>query len=409
MIRLEAERARKLAWCALAIYLIALGISATVRMQGDFAVYYAAGKRVLHGAAIYPPGEKDHFLYAPIFAIAMAPFAILPRHPAQGAFFLVNAWGLVALILGSGAMLFGRARTLPAALIIVPVLLTSILINNNFEHGQVNLPILALCVWAVVYARESRSMASGAMLAAAILIKPFALLAGLYLLLRGRFAALGWTIVAAVVLLGAPIVVFGPHGLVAQTGAYIQSVASMTDRYRTMLTNQSAVAWIARLELRAGADAAAASSRPLWMGMGFEAVLILLEAQWIWRAVRAPGDEVEHDRSALAGLFCLMPGFAPISWKSYFAALLVPYMLLSAMLLAAPPEGARIRLKAIAYFAISVLLNFVPGRRLGNLALFYSAHFLSSIAAFFAVATGIWQRPRTVAVDGDTSPAAAML
>ena len=393
MIRLDAERARKLAWCALAIYLVALAVSATLRMQGDFAVYYHAGQRVLSGGPIYPSGEKDHFLYAPIFAIAMAPFALLPRHAAQGAFFLVNAWGLLALILGSGAMLFGRARTLPAALIVVPVVLTSILINNNFEHGQVNLPVLALCAWAIVYSRESRTMASGAMLAAAILVKPFAVLAGLYLVLRGRFAALGWTIVAAMALLAAPILLFGPHGLIDQTADYLRSVASMTDRYRTMLTNQSAVAWIARLELRAGADAAAAGARPLWMGMGFEGVLIALEAQWIWRAVRTPGDEIDRDRSALAGLFCLMPGFAPISWKSYFAALLVPYMLLVATLLAAPPRGARVRPKALAYFAISILLNFVPGRRLGNLALFYSAHFLSSIAAFFAVATGIWRMP----------------
>jgi len=393
MIRLDAERARKLAWCALAIYLVALAVSATLRMQGDFAVYYHAGQRVLSGGPIYPSGEKDHFLYAPIFAIAMAPFALLPRHAAQGAFFLVNAWGLLALILGSGAMLFGRARTLPAALIVVPVVLTSILINNNFEHGQVNLPVLALCAWAIVYSRESRTMASGAMLAAAILVKPFAVLAGLYLLLRGRFAALGWTIVAAMALLAAPILLFGPHGLIDQTADYLRSVASMTDRYRTMLTNQSAVAWIARLELRAGADAAAAGARPLWMGMGFEGVLIALEAQWIWRAVRTPGDEIDRDRSALAGLFCLMPGFAPISWKSYFAALLVPYMLLVATLLAAPPRGARVRPKALAYFAISILLNFVPGRRLGNLALFYSAHFLSSIAAFFAVATGVWRMP----------------
>ncbi|MHB8383226.1 MAG: glycosyltransferase family 87 protein [Candidatus Binataceae bacterium] len=410
MIRLEAGRARKLAWCALAIYLIALGISATLRMQGDFAVYYRAGHRVLHGAAIYPAGEKDRFLYAPIFAVVLAPFALLPRHAAQGAFFLINAWGLVALISGTGAMLFGRARTLPAALIVVPVLLACLLINNNFEHGQVNLPVLALCVWAIVYARESRSMASGAMLAAAILIKPFALLAGLYLLLRGRFAVLGWTIAAGLMLLAAPIAVFGPHGLVDQTVAYVHTVASMTDRYRTMLTNQSAVAWIARLELRAGGEAAAAGARPLWMGMGFEAVLIALEAQWIWRAVHAPGDEVERERSALAGLFCLMPGFAPISWKSYFAALLVPYMLLVAMLLTAPPAGARLRPKALVYFAISILLNFVPGRRLGNLALFYSSHFLSSIAAFFAVATGVWRippEPDAVEVDG-TSPAAAV-
>ncbi|MGH7781686.1 MAG: glycosyltransferase family 87 protein [Candidatus Binataceae bacterium] len=393
MIRLDAGRTRKLAWWALAIYIVALGVSATLRMQGDFAVYYRAGHRVLHGAAIYPPDEKDRFLYAPIFAIALAPFAMLPRHAAQGAFFIINAWGLVALIFGSGAMLFGRARTLPATLIVVPVLLTCILINNNFEHGQVNLPVLALCAWAIIYARESRSVASGAMLAAAILVKPFALLAGLYLLLRGRFTAVAWTIIAAFVLLAAPILVFGPHRMIDQTADYIRSVASMTDRYRTMLTNQSAVAWIARLELRAGADTAAAGARPLWMGMGFEAVLIALEAQWIWRAVRARGDEIERDRSALAGLFCLMPGFAPISWKSYFAALIVPYMLIVAMLTAAPPPGARLRPKALAYFVVSVLLNFAPGRRLGNLALFYSAHFLSSIAAFFAVATGVWRMP----------------
>jgi len=393
MIRLDAERARKLAWWALAIYILALAISATLRMQGDFAVYYRAGHRVLRGAAIYPADDRDRFLYAPIFAIAMAPFAALPRHAAQAAFFIVNAWGLVALIIGAGVMLFGRARNLPAALIVVPVLLTALLIGNNIEHGQVNLPVLALCVWAIVYARESRAMASGAMLASAILVKPFALLIGLYLLLRGRFPALGWTIAATAVLLAAPIVVFGPHGLADQTGAYFHAVAAMTGRYRTMLTNQSAVAWIARLELRAGGDAAAASARPLWMGMGFETVLIAIEAQWLWRAARTPGDEIEHDRSALAGMFCLMPGFAPISWKSYFAALLVPYMLMVAMLLGAPPAGARLRIRSLAYFAISILLNFVPGRRLGNLALFYSAHFLSSIAAFFAVATGVWVLP----------------
>ena len=391
MIRIEAARARRAAWWTLAVYIAALGVSATLRMQGDFAVYYRAGHRVLAGAAIYPPGDKDRFLYAPIFAIAMAPFAILPRHAAQGAFFLINACGLIALIIGSGAMLFGRKRTLPAALVAGPVLLTSILINNNFEHGQVNLPVLALCVWSIVYAREARPAASGAMLAAAVLIKPYAALTGLYMLLRGRFAALAWTIAGAAALFLAPILVFGPHGLLAQTAGYLRSVASMTDRYRTMVTNQSAVAWIARLELRAGGEAAASGARPMWMGMGFETVLLALEAQWIWRAVRARGIEVETDRSAIAGLFCLMPGFAPISWKSYFAALIVPYMLLIAMLLGERPTGARLRVKAMLYFAVSVALNFAPGRRLGKLALFYSAHFLSSIAAFLAVATGLWR------------------
>jgi hypothetical protein len=66
-------------------------------------------------------------------------------------------------------------------------------------------------------------------------------------------------------------------------------------------------------------------------------------------------------------------------------------MLLIAMLLGERPTGARLRVKAMLYFAVSVALNFAPGRRLGKLALFYSAHFLSSIAAFLAVATGLWR------------------
>ena len=34
----------------------------------------------------------------------------------------------------------------------------------------------------------------------------------------------------------------------------------------------------------------------------------------------------------LAALFCIMPSLVPISWKSYYAALLVPYMLLTLVL-----------------------------------------------------------------------------
>ncbi|MGC2275819.1 MAG: hypothetical protein WA571_07400, partial [Candidatus Binatus sp.] len=64
----DATRARQLAWLAICLYLVGLGISATFRAQGDFNVYYRAGHRVLHGHAIYPPDDSDRFLYAPIFA-----------------------------------------------------------------------------------------------------------------------------------------------------------------------------------------------------------------------------------------------------------------------------------------------------------------------------------------------------
>jgi Glycosyltransferase family 87 len=382
MKTIDATRARQFAWLAIGLYLAGLGVSATFRSQGDFNVYYRAGHRVLSGLAIYPPDDSDRFLYAPIFAIAFAPLATLPRHLAQFVFFAINAFSLIELVVGTGIILLGRERQLPAALVVVPVLLSFRFIDNNFDHGQINLPTLALIVWSVIYAGESRDGRAGLMLAAAILIKPFAVLAAIHLAIRRQFATLAWAVAAGIALLIVPIAIFGPHRWIDQTGAYITAVASMTNRYRTMLTNQSAVSAVARLmSLRVGADAETSPAATI-VGMGLEFVLVAAVSLW---------DSMSGERKtlrssfALCGLFCLMPSFAPISWKSYYAAMLVPYMALTAALWTdrrAGKEGASISVWVL--FALSVLLNLATADYVNRLALFYSAHLFSSL---FALAT----------------------
>jgi hypothetical protein len=379
---IDPTRARQLAWLALAAYLVGLGISATFRAQGDFNVYYRAGHRVLLGHAIYPADDSDRFLYAPIFAIAFAPLALLPRHLAQFVFFAINAFSLIELILGAGVILFGRERQLPATLIVVPVLLPFRFIDNNFDHGQINLPTLALIVWAIIYADESHDVWAGLMLAAAILIKPFAILAALHLAIRGRFATLGWAVAAGVALLVVPIVTFGPRGLIDQTSAYITAIASMTNRYRTMLTNQSAVSAVARLlSLRIGTDAETSATATI-VGMGLEIILVAAVSLWDWTS---GAREKFAGHLALCGMFCLMPSFAPISWKSYYTAMLVPYMALTAALVtdrAADKSAPKI---IWTLFVLSVVLNLAMGNYLNRVALFYSAHFISSLLALAAV------------------------
>jgi hypothetical protein len=384
----EATRARQFAWLAMGFYIAGLGISATLRAQGDFNVYYRAGHRVLHGLAIYPPADSDRFLYAPVFAILFAPLAALPRHVAQFVFFAVNAFSLIELIIGAGVILFGRERRLPAALIVVPVLLSFRFIGNNIEHGQINLPTIALIVWAIIYADESRDGWAGLMLAAAILIKPFAVLAALHLAIRRRVGALGWTVAAGIALIVVPIVIFGPRGWIDQTGAYLNAVASMTNRYRMMLTNQSAVSAAARLmSLRAGADAET-SAAPTIAAMGLE--IILVAAVSLWDALSSERGNLAS-RLALCGLFCLMPSIAPISWKSYYAAMLVPYMALTAAIWTDRDRGKRAPISVWTLFALSVLLNLAPGNYLNRIALFYSAHFFSSLLALAAV-FALWLR-----------------
>jgi hypothetical protein len=380
----DEERLRRYAWLVIAAYIVGLGIAAVLRKQADFNTYYLAGERVLGGLSIYPPTDSDRFLYAPIFALAFVPIAALPLKLAQLAFFIINALALVELIIGTGVMLFGRERKLPAGLIVIPVALCFRFIGNNIEHGQINLIVLALLVWAVIFSERMRAPLAGVMLAAAILIKPFAILVAAYIFIRRRFNSFGWTIVGGIILIVAPVFIFGPHRWVEQTTAYLQAVSSMTGRYRTMLTNQSAVSAIARLVQPVSTEYMT-SALPLALGMGLEVVLAAAVLVWGWLSGR-------NDRIALSGLFCVMPGFAPVSWKSYFVALIVPYMLLTATLVrddaapvSAPPHGA------LVLFAVSVLLNLAPGNHLNRVALFYSSHLLSSLVALAAVFV-LWMR-----------------
>jgi hypothetical protein len=121
------------------------------------------------------------------------------------------------------------------------------------------------------------------------------------------------------------------------------------------------------------------SRAALLIGTGIELAFVAAAATWVART----RDDSGEDRFALAALFCVMPSIVPVSWKSYYAALLVPYMLVLAEL-TSNVEG-RGQSAAYALLVISVVLNWTPGSRPNHIALFYSAHFLSSLMLFACV------------------------
>lgn len=383
----DADRAHRyvqLAWITIAIYLLALGISAVLRTQGDFNLYYRAGARVLQGETIYRLDEKSHFLYAPIFAIAFAPFAALPLHAAQFAWYLVCAASLLALIFGSMRMLFGPHQQPGAELLVVPLFLCAPYVNNNIEHGQINLPTLALLVWSIVFAEEDRAIVAGLALAGAILIKPFAVLAALFLVLEGKWRPIASSIGFGVALLILPFVVFGPSNALAETRSYFQVVTSMTDRYTLMLTNQSATSAVARLMSLDG-PSTSPSNLALPLGTIIELALIAMVVIWMVRD-RDHEPAAKPYRFQLAALFCIMPSLVPISWKSYYVALLVPYLLLTAVLWTRRPRQSSAPVAALALVAVSAILNWnVGSSRLSHAALFFSAPLLSSLVLMVAI------------------------
>ena len=368
--RVGGDRLYQAGWAVFTIYLLALGIASALRSQGDFAIYYLAGQRILSGATVYPASDSNHFLYAPVIAIFFAPFSLLPIRAAQVAWFVFNAAGLVAFVAGSKRLLFGSGWPAPW-IVFLPIVFCTRFINNNIEHGQINLIVMGMIVWSLVLA-ESRPPLSGLLLAASILIKPFALLAGWYLLLQRRWASIAWSAVAGVALLGAAILFMGPSHAIGETADYLKAIAATGNRYPLMLTNQSASS--AAMRLFSAASSSLSLGVAAALGTGLEILLLIFISIWI---VRASSNESSRSRMlTLAALFCLMPSIAPVSWKSYYVALLLPYMaVLSAFL------ESRIRVGWLLWLALglSVTLNFLPGRTVNHLALFYSAHFISSL------------------------------
>jgi hypothetical protein len=379
----EAALAR-LTWGAMAIYLGGLAIASALRYQGDFAIYYRAGQRVWTGASLYPANEGDRFLYAPVFALVFAPLAKLPRPLAQLLWFIPNALALPVLVRGAGRMLFDAERCLPAALVGLPTLFCARFIDNNMEHGQLDLLVLALAVWTIVRAREGRCVAAGALLAPALLSKPLAFSGALYLLATRRWRAILFSALFIGVLLILPILFFGPERAAAETLGYVHAVRSMTSRYRQTLINQAVGAVVFRALLQFGKDYVFADCAAGVVGSVY--ALIAFLALWLWLAKSEYPTSGDMQRAlALGALFSLTPSLSAIAWKHYFVALIIPYMALLSVLQVDRPSGWHAPRSAWVLFVSSILLNLAVGNTLNRLALFYGAHLLSSLAVLAAL------------------------
>ncbi len=383
-IRRDKAALARLAWGAIALYLGGLAIASALRYQGDFAIYYRAGQRVWLGASLYPAKEGDRFLYAPVFALLFAPLSLLPRPAAQVLWFIPNALALLALIRGAGRMLFGAQRRLPAALVVLPTLFCARFIDNNVEHGQLDLLVLALAVWAIVKARENRFAAAGALLAPALLSKPLALSGALYLLATRRWCAIVFAGLFVAVLLVLPALFLGPRRAAAETAGYVRAVHSMTSRYRRTITNQAAGAVAFRALSRSGGDSARAARVASALGTGYALIAFLGLWAWLAKSELSAVDDLRR-RLALGALFSLAPSLSAIAWKHYYVALIVPYMALLSALWVDRPAEQRAPRSARLLFVSSIALNLASGNALNHFALFYGAHLLSSLATLAAL------------------------
>ena len=213
-----------------AIVFTAVFTTRVSRKMPDFDVYRTAGARAAAAAPLYRVEDGHYqFKYLPVFAVAARPLAALPPAAAKGLWFAGSA--VLMLVLLWTSVLALPDRRLPAPTLAA---LTFVAMAKFYAHelvlGQVNLLFAAIVMAAVLLLSDGsrRAFPAGLLLAAAVVVKPYALLFAPWLFSRrDRTAFAGMAVgVAAALLL--PAAMYGWTGNLAQLQDWWRVVSSST-------------------------------------------------------------------------------------------------------------------------------------------------------------------------------------
>jgi hypothetical protein len=170
---------------------IVLGLYGVLRLKRaelvDFVVPRAAAERFMAIEPLYRPEDGHYqYKYLPAFALAMVPFTGMPKEVAQFTWFalmVAMAWALLRLTLAA----LPNRRMAANRLIWLTLLLNGKFLVKELAYGQFNLPLALSLMLALIAAQNGRAMTAGAMVAAGVFVKPYALVLTPWLAWR-----LGW-------------------------------------------------------------------------------------------------------------------------------------------------------------------------------------------------------------------------
>jgi hypothetical protein len=209
---------------------VAVALGQHPRRGVDFRVYLLAAERFLAGVELYPVSDGTMpFKYAPVTAPLFLPFTWLPARVASALWNL----GLVVALVPVFRLTSRPASSLEGqgAWPWAPVLATLALLpafRFEFFYGQVDALLLLLLALTALGAEQGRTWGPGAAFAVAVLLKPPAALLVLFLLARRHWRVMGASAGVGLVL-GVPALVrYGLTGLLAQTHAWLDTLARTT-------------------------------------------------------------------------------------------------------------------------------------------------------------------------------------
>jgi hypothetical protein len=355
--RLNTPAARRVAIFLLALLVATFAAVPLIRCvlgRGikDYALWYDAGRAVLHRQDIYPKGNlKFPFMYPPPCAVFLAGASLFERCGAVLILTAFNYLATIAVVLLSVCLTSGRALRQHTLLYVAPPLAVIVLVWSNFFLGQPSLILLALLLGAFLCLQQRRMWLAGVLVALAVAIKAFPIVAIVYLVYRRYWIALLSTLLSLTFfLLILPMPLRGVAGTITDlkrwtigTLRYDSSGVGQRPARSNAWKNQS-IFGVANRYLRP-VDAAATKppDSPLYINivdLPFALVnaLVLLTAlllglAYIFVMPAAGTRTMATDRIEFALLLLLMLMFTPLSFGYLFVWLLYPFAVITEILL----------------------------------------------------------------------------
>jgi hypothetical protein len=296
--------------------IVAIYVHKIAHRMPDYEVYRRAAGRALVAAPLYRADDGHwQFKYLPAFAVLIMPLALGSDRVVRVCWFAGSILILVLLLRKTVTVLPARLHS-RAYLVGITVVLLGKFYAHELELGQVNILMTALVVLAVGEMQADREVTAGLLIAAAVVVKPYAVLLLPWLVARRRGQSLAGVGIGAGAALLLPLPVYGFTGNVHLLGEWWRTVTGTTAENLGDFNNVSAASVFAR-----------------WLGPGPAAqalavalvILLLIVAAAVF--VRRSG--VVAPEPLEAGLLLtMMPIISPQGWDYVFLLSTLATMLL---------------------------------------------------------------------------------
>jgi len=165
----------------------------------DYRTWFKAGQTVLQGGEIYPHAQNFPFMYPPTCALLLAAPAFFGKAALILILSSLNTMAWILCIRFSSALMSEQraqnAQTVVATFIVIPF------VWSSYHLGQPSLVLLALMLGAFLSLRYGHDIIAGALVALAVAIKAFPVLAIFYFVYRRYWTAAISLVIALVGLL----------------------------------------------------------------------------------------------------------------------------------------------------------------------------------------------------------------